>query len=868
MKVIFTVLITIVLYNSILCVNYDLVNGTEKIIPSLQPKETYIFYIPAQFYYGATIDVSYKSNNSLAILYLYTYESASKSTSNYLKKNSFPMSSKKVNGEYVYTVESLVIRYATQYFAVEVTPSYAISDFKIKINFENVAIDLTNGIPKNIKISKKDYQYYLFVKSTMLQVDLFKITTKKNNLYRFSINIFETKAKSENYITKERADFTTSTKNDEVIYSIEYTVSSSLTEYVALEIVPYLDIDIVARVDVVGGAYDISKGISNTVNNLTAGYNYYFFLPSSLYENHLFNLTMNNMNGKPFQSLYVNEYVNKSEKVISSEKQAITISSTINRELFTSFTHTTVKTDTKYIALMINPDYNISYITINYEGEKCAYDLSDGIPLNLTKIKSGYNYFFFIPNTLYQNNSISLVMNKKGSNPITSAIFRELETRSSINHLSTNTRSISVSTEKDEMVSNFSYFVKMLKTRYLSLILKFNDNLDYMSIKINIEGGLYDLSDGVSLNATNLKAGFSYYFFVPATKYQNQIINLQMNNMNKQPFSLVNIQEHKAKESASLESKSKSVTMITENSELVSSFTYSINNFDTKYLALIITPDYDINNITVKVDMAGGSYDLSNGVPLNLKELKSGFSYYFFISAGIYDSAAIDLTFENMSNQPFSYVNIYEHSTKSSFILNTTKQINTTIQNNEITSSLAYSIKSENTKLLALEIKPTDDIDDFVINIDVQQHLYILYNGVPANIKNVKSGYAYYFLVSSSLYKINSFILTMSNIKSKPLSDVEIFEYSSSDISKITYLQSAKKSITMSTRNNELTSRFAYTTTDSKTQYVCFKIEPVNDLNYLEAKIYVDFNEYQLKYEEEKTPIFSLKGGAKYYIYI
>ena len=53
-------------------------------------------------------------------------------------------------------------------------------------------------------------------------------------------------------------------------------------------------------------------------------------------------------------------------------------------------------------------------------------------------------------------------MNKKGSNPITSAIFRELETRSSINNLSTNTRSISVSTENDEMISNFSYFVKRI----------------------------------------------------------------------------------------------------------------------------------------------------------------------------------------------------------------------------------------------------------------------------------------------------------------------------------------------------------------------------------------------------------------------
>ena len=869
MKVIFTLLITIVLYNSIVCVNYDydLVNGTEKILSSLQPKETYIFYIQAQFLYGATIDVSFKSENSLAILYLYTYESESKTISNYLKRNSFPMSSKKVDGEYLTTVECLVTKNATQYFAVEVKPSNAVSDFRIKINFENVAIDLTNGIPKNIKFSNKDYQYYLFVKSTLFQVDLFTITTYKKSLSSIIVNVYELKSKFSNYITKNLFFFTTSTKNDEIIHSLKYSVTSFSTEYVALEITSNSDIDIVARVDVMGGAYDISQGISKTVKNLAAGYNYYFFLPSSIYENHLFNLTMNNMNGTPFQYLYVYGYINKYETIISAEKQSIT-TLTINKELFASFTHTTVYNNTKYIALRIKPENNISYITINFEGENCAYDLSDGIPLNLTKIISGYNYFFFIPNTLYQNDSISLVMNKKGSNPIASAIFKELETRSSINNLSTYSQSIYVSTENNEMISNFSYFIKQLKARYLSLILKFNNDLDYMSIKINIEGGLYDLSESIPLNVTNLKAGFSYYFFIPAVKYQNQIINLQMNNMNKQPFSLVNIQEHKEKESDSLKSISQSVTMKTENNVLVSSFTYSINNFDTKYLALLVTPDYDIDYITPKVDMVECSYDLSSGVPLNLTELKSGFSYYFFISASLYDSAEIILTLEHMSNQPFSYVNIYEHSIKSSFHLNTTKQINTTIQNNRIISSFAYSIKSDTTKLLALEIKPTDYIDYFVINIDVQKHLYFLDNGVPANIVNVKSGYAYYFLVSSSLYEINSLILTMSNTKSKPLSEVEIFEYSSSDISKITYLQSAKKSITTSTRNNELTSRFAYTTTNSKTKYVCFKIEPVNDLNYLEAKIYVDFNQYELKYEEEKAPIFSLKGGAKYYIYI
>ena len=46
------------------------------------------------------------------------------------------------------------------------------------------------------------------------------------------------------------------------------------------------------------------------------------------------------------------------------------------------------------------------------------------------------------------------------------------------------------------------------------------------------------------------------------------------------------------------------------------------------------------------------------------------------------------------------------------------------------------------------------------------------------------------------------------------------------------------------------------------------KITPNNDLNYLAAQIIIENNKYELEYEEEKAPIFSLKKEAKYYVFM
>ena len=350
--------------------------------------------------------------------------------------------------------------------------------------------------------------------------------------------------------------------------------------------------------------------------------------------------------------------------------------------------------------------------------------------------------------------------------------------------------------------------------------------------------------------------------------FTNNIISLKMNSMNSNPLSFVDIYEYERITYNYIKFTSKTITTKTKNDEIISSFIYTIDKYDTKYIALKITPDYDINNLTITIDVEGGLYDLTNNIPLKVTNLKSGKIYNFFIESGMYHSALINLEMNYMSNQPFSCVYIYEYSTKSASNGNITQSITTLPKNNELISNFTYSIKNDNTKYMALEIELAYDIDYLVVTIDDQKCLYQLYNGNFQNITNVKSIFTYYFIISSSLYDSVSFSLTISNNNTKPLSLVELYEYSNSKPISSNVLLSTNKSITTSTKNNELISKFIYSVNNEKTKYIGLKITSNNDLNYLAAQIMIENNKYELEYEEEKAPIFSLKKEAKYYVFM
>ena len=124
--------------------------------------------------------------------------------------------------------------------------------------------------------------------------------------------------------------------------------------------------------------------------------------------------------------------------------------------------------------------------------------------------------------------------------------------------------------------------------------------------------------------------------------------------MSTKPFTYSYIYEKESRySSSSLASSSQSLSTTTKNNELASSFTYSVSNVNTKYIALKFTPNYNINYIVVNIN-AEGVYDLSNGLPKNITNLKSGIPYYFFLPSIYLQTASINLKMNYMTTKPFN----------------------------------------------------------------------------------------------------------------------------------------------------------------------------------------------------------------------
>ena len=763
----------------------------------------------------------------------------------------------------------LIIQEDTKFLAIEIIPDYDMNYMKITANLEIAAYELANGVTKSINILRTGRPYYLFIKSSENQIDLFKITNFKEEIsYLLFLYVYEYDKKA-NKILESMVYYKYSYVDNKKVVSLDYSVKNNNTQYVALKLEKINDKKIDVTVDVVDGAYDLSKNVSEKVNNLRAGYIYYFFIPSTIYSSQTINITMNVMDTQPFSSLYIHELSRRQSRIGIYDKSQKIKTTKKGDELFASFIYLTTKYDTQYIAFEIRPVYNINYLTFIFDGEKCLYDLNEGIPLNITNIKAGYTYYFFISSIIYKTNLITLTMNSiDNKKPLSNAYIYEYEEKSSTNYIKKTSISIKNSIQNNEIISKASYCVEDFLTQYILLQLNPAYDLDYLTTKIDIDGGAYNLTNGIPLNLTDLKSGYSYFFFIPSTKFTNNIISLKMNSINSNPLSSVDIYEYENITNTYIKFTSQKITTKTKNDEIISSFIYTINKNDTKYIALKMTPDYDINNLTITIDVENGLFDLTNNIPLKVTNLKSGKTYNFFIESEIYHSALINLEMNYMSNQPFSRVYIYEYSTKSASKGNITQSITTLPKNNELSANFTYSIKNDDTKYMALEIQPTYDIDYLVIKIDDQKYLYQLYNGNFQNITNVKSIFTYYFIISSSLYNSISFSLTMSNNNTKPLSLVELYEYSNSKPISSNVLLSTNKSITTSTKNTELISKFIYSVNNDKTKYIGLKITPNNDLNYLAAQIIIENNKYELENEEEKAPIFSLKKEAKYYVFM
>ena len=344
---------------------------------------------------------------------------------------------------------------------------------------------------------------------------------------------------------------------------------------------------------------------------------------------------------------------------------------------------------------------------------------------------------------------------------------------------------------------------------------------------ISISTISYDLVIGEK-NIYSLNSNETYYFFINAVQYQTININLTMNYMSTKPFIFSYIYELSNRSSSNyLKLKDEPNSMLVKNNQLILSFTYLVNQSDTHYIALQLTPNYNINYTVIYINVEGGAYDLSNRVAENITDLKSGIPYYFFLPSTQFDTNLIYLTMDSISIKPFKYLYIYENINRtSSNYLESTKVpfLTSDKNNNELTSLYDYLIHNCETHYIVLQFIPNYNINFIIVKINVEGGLNSLSFTNDKNITDLKSGIPYFFFIKSYQYETIIINLISNYNSTEPFTYSYIYEYNNRLFSNYlkSYLRNSIQSLTTIKKNNQITSSLSYLVDNSKSTYIIF----------------------------------------------
>jgi len=181
-------------------------------------------------------------------------------------------------------------------------------------------------------------------------------------------------------------------------------------------------------------------------------------------------------------------------------------------------------------------------------------------------------------------------------------------------------------------------------------------------------------------------------------------------------------------------------------------------------------PYYNITYLSANFDFNGGVFDLTyyikNGI--GIYSLKAGATYLFYLSSNQNQMATFSLNMTSSTGvQPFSYVYINEYSSYDfRYPLSSNYEYVTFSSkgNNVFYTSINYSNKKYNTKLIAIKLIPSYDIYYLNTKINIEKNKYDLSSGNLMTINNLKKDNKYYFYIDTSNKRKVEVTLTSNNI--------------------------------------------------------------------------------------------------------
>ena len=480
-------------------------------------------------------------------------------------------------------------------------------------------------------------------------------------------------------------------------------------------------------------------------------------------------------------------------------------------------------------------ELTLIYLVLNKE-----YDFISGISQNITNLKSGEEYYFYIKAINYQIVNIKLYINSNSS-PFQLLQFYEYINRT--NNYSSYNRYYHSNINyyiKCNEIEGFDYYTVLYpNTNYVAYKLLLSYDIDFLVVNIEVKGETYNLINGELKNLTNLVSETPYYFFIDINKDQTANINLNINYMVPQPFTDLYIYEYLKDDIDFRREIKKEINTIIKNNELIGSTSYSAS-YDSTHLGIKIIPEYDINYFTMKIKVGGGAFNLKNDVLNNITNLTSLNTYYCFIKAKEFQKVTINLTMDYMRINPFDFLKIYEfqgRNTSYSFYENNyeIQNINMTIKNNEIFTSFSYLVYSFLSEYLVIQIIPSYNINYLLVDLNLGGGSFDFEGSQTKNISNLISNNSYYLYVYANSNQTINIYLSMDYTSMQPFKYININEYKYRG--NRNPLKILNQSLIERAENNKLIASISYYPSVSSTRYVAFELIPNININYLITKI-------------------------------
>ena len=545
----------------------------------------------------------------------------------------------------------------------------------LNIQSYNYDFDLENGVSKHQRSSLlTNNTYRFFIQAKQFQNATFLLYIDYHN--RETVNIISVEEYSDRNNAKPNKEqnltihyiFRTSVSN---YATSSYIVSLSNTSYIAFKIVPKIKISYYdVKIDVINGMFFLSSGEEKLINKAFPGGTYIFYIKA--YEQQKVNITLSTdyINYNPFNSVFIYQYQYKNETLhYTASRFLSSISNKKTNNQLISFYSYLVSSDktylfsqTNYLALRIVPN-NISYFIVKIDNPIEYYDLNNGIQKAFYNLKSNTTYIFYGEAKPFQLAKIYCETNNLSTKPFDNIIIYELRTKTYDYYNIKGNEPISFTPNNKKSSISTSYEISNSYTKLLAFRIKPLYDIDYITVKISIQGSYYYLYDGETKNITSLNYEGQYIIFIRTSLYDVINFNLTTNYVEK-PLSKITIFESSTIDAGFTKNISLSMKYSKQNNQLISINSYIASNYYTSYLRIKIIPNDNIKYILAKANIVKTLFTIwekSSKLPFN--NLISEYNYY----ARMYTirnekSLKITLDMSYKDYMPFDYIYLCESS--------------------------------------------------------------------------------------------------------------------------------------------------------------------------------------------------------------